>query len=98
MVRMNPSPSRQRPRSAAGPAVRLPPPSDFALLTPAQQAVARMTAYGYSPAQIAAFLRRSVGTIETHVYTARVRLGIRSTPILVRYCVTIGEVWPGPQE
>jgi len=56
-----------------------------------------MTAYGYSPAQIAAFLRRSVGTIETHVYTARVRLGIRSTPILVRYAVTIGEVWPGPQ-
>lgn len=56
-----------------------------------------MTAYGYSPAQIAAFLRRSVGTIETHVYAARVRLKIPTTTILVRYCVTIGEVWPGPQ-
>lgn len=56
-----------------------------------------MAAYGYTPAQTAAFLRRSVGTIETHLYQARRTLRIPNATILVRYCITIGEVWPGPE-
>lgn len=56
-----------------------------------------MAAYGYTTPQIAAFLRRSQGTIEAHLFAARRRLGLKSLPVLVRYCVTIGEVWPGPE-
>ena len=77
--------------------MKLPPRSDFERLTRCQQAAVRMAAYGYTPAQTAAFLRRSVGTIETHLWQARQALGVPNATVLVRYAVTIGEVWPGPE-
>lgn len=94
MTAAKPSPSR---RSAAVPVVKLPHRSDFERLTRCQQAAVRMAAYGYTPAQTAAFLRRSVGTIETHLWQARQALGVPNATVLVRYAVTIGEVWPGPE-
>lgn len=56
-----------------------------------------MAAYGYTPAQTARFLRRSIGTIETHLWQARRALDIPTATVLVRYCITIGQVWPGPE-
>jgi DNA-binding NarL/FixJ family response regulator len=54
-----------------------------------------MLAHGLTARQIAARLKRSQGTIETTSLRARNKLGLPRIAAVVRYVVTIGEVWPG---
>ena len=59
-------------------------------LSQRQVQVLRLIAEGYSNKQIAAKLRLSIKTIETHRIQVMRRVGIRGTAGLVRYAIRIG--------
>jgi DNA-binding NarL/FixJ family response regulator len=72
---------RQHPRSAAGGAAEL---------SPREEEVLRLVAWGYSNKEIAAKLSVSVKTIETHKANAMHKLGLQSRVDAVRFALLQG--------
>jgi len=65
-------------------------------LSPRQREILQLIAEGNATKQIAAKLRLSVKTVETHRAHIMQRLGIRDVPGLVRYAIRMGMVEVGP--
>lgn len=65
-------------------------------LSPRQREILQLIAEGNATRQIAAKLRLSVKTVETHRAHIMQRLGIRDVPGLVRYAIRMGIVEVGP--
>lgn len=65
-------------------------------LSPRQREILQLIAEGNATKQIAAKLRLSVKTVETHRAHIMQRLGIRDIPGLVRYAIRMGMVEAGP--
>jgi DNA-binding NarL/FixJ family response regulator len=69
-------------------------PSVFSLLTSKQREVLQLLAEGKSNKEVAACLRVTPKTVETHRAQLMERLDIRDVPGLVRYAIRIGLVTP----
>jgi DNA-binding NarL/FixJ family response regulator len=69
-----------------------PTPRPAASLTPRQREVLRLIAEGRRMKEIAAILKLSTRTVETHKYEMMRTLGVESTAELVRYAIQIGLV------
>ena len=66
----------------------------IATLTRRQREVLQLIARGHSAKEIAATLKLSPRTVETHKYEIMRALGFRKTADLVRYAASIGLITP----
>ncbi len=82
----------RKPRASEA-VVLLPAPAKWDELSPREQLIVRMQAHGLSVPQISNRLRRSDATIERTALNARRKLGLPRVTAVVRFAVSIGQVW-----
>lgn len=71
-------------RASRGDVLLPPPPPGPSLLTPREQEVVQLLVEGRKASEIAQVLSRSVATVRAHKTAAMRKLGVRTTPELVR--------------